>query len=136
MASQGGLVVHRPRAAAAHPPCKRANAVAGEGRNSLVLTFPLVFWPCASPTTKSGTAHSPWTPRQVASGALLGSSLARFGFFSSWLESTWFEAALARSVSSGTCPFALPSILYLIFFSQSAATSFLIFSPQPRLGCL
>ena len=44
--------------------------------------FPMVFWrawPCVSPMTMSRTAHSPWSPRPVALGALLGSSRAWFG---------------------------------------------------------
>ena len=36
----------------------------------------LQAWPCVSPVTVSETAHSPWSPRQVASGALPGSSRA------------------------------------------------------------
>ena len=69
---------------------------------------------------------------RVASGAPHGSSLARFGSVSSWPESIGDIAALARSVSSGTCPITLPTILYLIFLSQSvkSGASFLHFSPK------
>ena len=66
--------------------------------------FPLVFWralPCASPITMSGTAHSPWTPRQVASGALFGSSRAWSWFASCKLGFIEGKATLVRSASLG-----------------------------------
>ena len=57
----------------------------------------------------SGTAHSPWIPRRVASEALLGSSRTWFGSASCCCQGpAEGEASLARSVSLDACPLALP----------------------------
>ena len=67
----------------------------------LIARFPLVFWrawPCASATTLSRTVHYPWSPRQVASGALLDSSRAWSGsvFLRIWGSLAVKLAALVR----------------------------------------
>ena len=54
----------------------------------------LQVWPCVLPVTVSGTAHSPWSPRQVASGVLLG---AWSGSASCCLGLAEGEASLIRS---------------------------------------
>ena len=77
--------------------------------------------------------HPPWIPDRVASGAPFGSSPVCLGSVSSRPGFTGDKAALARSVSSGACPLALPTLLCLIFPSQSVRSLELllrIFSPQ------
>ena len=83
--------------------------------------LPLTYWqagPCASSTTTSETAHSPWIPDQVASGALLGSSPVCFGSASNTPGVHWGHAALARSACFGARPPALPTLLCLALPSQ------------------
>ena len=78
--------------------------------------FPLVFWRawrCVSPMTVSGTAHSPWSPRQVASGALPGSSRVWSGSASCSLGIAEGGAALVRSASLDARPLALSMLLSL-----------------------
>ena len=65
--------------------------------------------PCVWPGTLSETAHSPWSPRQVASDALLGSSRAWCGSASCCQGMAEGEASLARSASLDACPLALPA---------------------------
>ena len=101
---------------------------------SLLAPPPLLHWqplPCASSVTMSETAHSPWTPSQVASGAPHGSSPVCCGSASCKPGFTGSKTALVRSASSEhvllhshasvTCsPFSVcvePGASPLIFFS-------------------
>ena len=57
--------------------------------------------------TLSETAHSPWSPRQVASEALLGSFRAWSGSASCCHGLAEGKASLARSASFDVCPHAV-----------------------------
>ena len=70
----------------------------------------LQAWPCVSPVTVSETAHSPWSPRQVASGALPGSSPAWPGSAFCGQGFAEGKASPARSASLDACPLALPAL--------------------------
>ena len=85
---------------------------------SLLARSPEFFQalPCVLPVTTSGTAHSPWSPRQVASGVLLGSFRAWSGSASCCLGLAEGKASLVRSASLDACPLALPTLLSLVPF--------------------
>ena len=57
------------------------------------------------------TAHSPWSPRQVASGALLGSFRAWSGSASCCLGLAEGKASLVLSASLDASPLPLPELL-------------------------
>ena len=61
----------------------------------------------------SGTANSPWSPRQVASGVLLGSSRAWSGSASCCLGLAEGAASLVRSASLDARPPGLTTLLTL-----------------------
>ena len=67
--------------------------------------------------TLSETAHSPWNPRQVAPGVLLGSFRVWSGSASCCQGVVEGEASLARSASHDACPLALPALFVSSIFS-------------------
>ena len=74
--------------------------------------------PCVLPLALSETAHSPWSPRQVSSGVLLGSFRGWFGSASCCPGLAEAKAALVRSASFDACPTALPALLSLASFQD------------------
>ena len=75
--------------------------------------------------TVSAIVLSPWSPRQVALGALLGSSRAWFGSAFCCLGLAEGIAALVRSASLETRPLALTTLLTLSLFRTCEAGSIL-----------
>ena len=81
-------------------------------------------WPCVLPVILSRTAHTPQSPRQVASGALLGFSRAWYGSASCCLVLADGKASLARSASLDAHPLALTTLLSLALFRTCESGSF------------